>query len=139
MRREAPAVRTGNGAAGDRALLGRLGLRVRVVRTRRQMSQDDLAQLAGLDRTYVSRVERGAHNVTVLTLIRVAEALDVVPGELLDSAVADDEHFMGLPRRRIMATNPPAVTQAKLPVHGSTLDGFRSPGGNAGSQDYSQG
>jgi transcriptional regulator with XRE-family HTH domain len=56
-------------------------------------------EAAGLDRTYVSRVERGAHNVTVLTLIRLAEALDVAAGELLDSAV-DDDRFAGLRTRR---------------------------------------
>jgi transcriptional regulator with XRE-family HTH domain len=80
----------------DTALLRRLGLRVKVLRTHRQLSQEELAQAAGLDRTYVSRVERGAHNVTVLTLIRVAEAPDITPGELLDSAVDDDDRVAGL-------------------------------------------
>jgi transcriptional regulator with XRE-family HTH domain len=84
----------------DTALLRRLGLRVKVLRTHRQLSQEELAQAAGLDRTYVSRVERGAHNVTVLTLIRVAEALDVAAGELLDSAVDDDDRTAGLRTRR---------------------------------------
>jgi len=75
-------------AAGsaDRAFLRRLGLRVKVLRTARSMSQERLAEAAGLDRTYVSRIERGAHNVTVLTLVRVAEVLDVSAGQLLDSA-----------------------------------------------------
>ncbi len=70
----------------DRAFLRRLGLRVKVLRTARRMSQEHLAEAAGLDRTYVSRIERGAHNVTVLTLVRVADVLDVSAGQLLDSA-----------------------------------------------------
>jgi transcriptional regulator with XRE-family HTH domain len=55
------------GSGADATLLRRLGLRVKVLRTHRQLSQEELALAAGLDRTYVSRVERGAHNVTVLT------------------------------------------------------------------------
>ena len=82
----------------DRRYLKRLGLQVRVLRTARELTQDQLADLAGLDRTYISRVERGAHNITVLTLVRVAQALDVAPGELLDSA-AEDSRFTGLGRK----------------------------------------
>jgi transcriptional regulator with XRE-family HTH domain len=86
-------------AASEAALLARLGLRVKVVRTSRRMTQDELAQAAGLDRTYISRIERGAHNITVLTLTRIAEALDVAPGELLDSAITNDDRVTGLPTR----------------------------------------
>ena len=48
-------------AACEAELLHRLGLWVKVVRTSRRMTQDELAQAAGLDRTYISRIERGAH------------------------------------------------------------------------------
>jgi transcriptional regulator with XRE-family HTH domain len=41
------------------------------------MSQKQLGAAAELDRTYVSRVERGEHNVTLLTLARLAGALQV--------------------------------------------------------------
>ncbi len=82
---DAAPVIHGAGTA-DRAFLRRLGLRVKVLRTARRMSQEHLAEAAGLDRSYVSRIERGAHNVTVLTLVRVADVLDVSAGRLLDSA-----------------------------------------------------
>ena len=68
------------------AYLQRLGMRIKVARTAAKMTQDDLAVAAGIDRTYVSRVERGEHNVTVLTLIRLADVLGVPAGELLDGA-----------------------------------------------------
>jgi len=56
----------------DHDYLNHIGLRLRVLRTAQRLSQDQLADLAGLDRTYVSRLERGQHNVTVLVLERLA-------------------------------------------------------------------
>ncbi len=69
--------------AEQAAYLRRLGLHIRVLRTARQLSQQELAERAGMDRTYVSRLERGQHNVTVLVLVRLAGALRVAGGELL--------------------------------------------------------
>jgi transcriptional regulator with XRE-family HTH domain len=84
----------------DRAFLVRLGLRLKVLRTARRMSQAALAEAAGLDRTYVSRIERGGHNVTVLTLVRVAEVLDMPAGQLLDGAWDVDPVGRSWPGRR---------------------------------------
>ena len=67
----------------DHVYLARLGLRLRVLRVERHLTQDQLADRAGLHRTYVSRLERGQHNVTVLILGRLAGALGVQCQELL--------------------------------------------------------
>jgi transcriptional regulator with XRE-family HTH domain len=50
------------------------------------MSQESLALLAEVDRSYLGRVERGDNNVAVLTLIRIAKALDVTTVELMKQA-----------------------------------------------------
>ncbi len=89
------------------AYLQRLGLRVKVARTALRMTQDDLGVAAGLDRTYVSRVERGEHNVTVLTLIRIADVLGVPAGQLLDSA------RVGERTQPTQALPPPPVARAE--------------------------
>jgi transcriptional regulator with XRE-family HTH domain len=47
-------------------------------------SQEDLADEAGLHRTYVSGIERKVRNPTVTILERLAKALKVTPGRLLD-------------------------------------------------------
>lgn len=47
-------------------------------------SQEALADLAGLHRTYVSSAERGLRNVSLTNILRLAKALDVTPGQLLD-------------------------------------------------------
>jgi transcriptional regulator with XRE-family HTH domain len=46
------------------------------------MSQEDLANSAMVHRTYVSDVERGVRNISVLTLERLANALDIPLGAL---------------------------------------------------------
>ena len=56
---------------------------VRVKRKAAGLSQEDLAHEAGVDRTYVSQVERRQRNLTISVLARLAAALHVAPAELL--------------------------------------------------------
>jgi transcriptional regulator with XRE-family HTH domain len=60
-----------------------VGRNVRQNRERLGVSQEELAFRAGLHRTYVSGVERGVRNPTVLIVGRLAKALEVEPGALL--------------------------------------------------------
>jgi transcriptional regulator with XRE-family HTH domain len=59
-------------------------MKVRVLRTKRHWSQEELADRAGLHRTYLSSLERGLRNPTITVVARIAEALGVSMGELLD-------------------------------------------------------
>lgn len=63
--------------------LKELGNRVREVRHSRGWSQEQLADLSGIHRTYVSSLERGQRNVSVLTLSRIAKGLRVTAAFLL--------------------------------------------------------
>ncbi len=49
----------------------------------RTMSQERLAERAGLHRTYVGHVERGEVNVALFNIVRIAAALKVDPAELV--------------------------------------------------------
>jgi len=60
-----------------------VGLNVRRVRNAKGWSQEELAFRSGLHRTYVSGVERGARNPTVLVIGRLADTLGVPPAHLL--------------------------------------------------------
>lgn len=71
-------------AIGDRnQLLVLVGDRIRQARIRAGISQEHLAHLADLDRSYVGGVERGHRNISALNIIKLAIALKVQPGELL--------------------------------------------------------
>ena len=63
----------------------RLARNLRNLRLGRDWSQEELAARSGLDRTYVSGVERGVRNPTVEVLDRLARALGVTIGALTDS------------------------------------------------------
>lgn len=68
----------------DQAFLTALGQRIREVRQTRGYSQEALALRAGVDRTYVSSLERGKRNVSALIVRRLAKALAVRPRDLWD-------------------------------------------------------
>lgn len=50
------------------------------------MSQEALANLSGVDRSHMGKIERGERNVTLLNIERVAKALDRLPSQLLIDA-----------------------------------------------------
>lgn len=52
-----------------------LGQRIRARRSEMGMSQEGLAHAAGLDRSYVGRIERGEHNLTFVALVRLCRAM----------------------------------------------------------------
>jgi transcriptional regulator with XRE-family HTH domain len=61
----------------------RFGVHLRKVRREKGISQESLADLAGLHRTYVSSVERGERNVTLQTIEKLAKALGVSMSRLM--------------------------------------------------------
>lgn len=63
--------------------LKNLGLSIKLERVRRRLSQEELAERAGLHRTYIGMVERAERNITVVNLALIAKALGVSIGSLL--------------------------------------------------------
>lgn len=62
----------------------RLARNLRRLRQQKSWSQEEFAFRADIHRTYVSDLERGARNPTITVVDRLATALDVKLGELLD-------------------------------------------------------
>ncbi|HEY5623297.1 MAG TPA: shikimate kinase, partial [Gammaproteobacteria bacterium] len=64
-------------------LLGRLGEHVRSLRAHRGMTRRVLARRSGVSERYLAQLEQGKGNISVVLLARVAAALRVEPGDLL--------------------------------------------------------
>lgn len=71
------------------ALTRTLSENVRAARSARHISQEELADLCGLHRTYIGSVERGERNATLSTLEVLAEALGVSVVSLLTPGLHD--------------------------------------------------
>jgi transcriptional regulator with XRE-family HTH domain len=66
-------------------LLRRVGERLRRARLAKGLSQEALAHTANMDRSYVSGLERGEFNVSLLALAKLARILDLRLGALVES------------------------------------------------------
>lgn len=65
-------------------IIGRLSINLRSLRQARGWSQEQLAFEAGIHRTYISDLERGARNPTITVIGKLATTLGVKVGQLLD-------------------------------------------------------
>jgi transcriptional regulator with XRE-family HTH domain len=61
---------------------GLFGAKLRELREKRGLSQQQLADLSGMHRNYISDVERGARNACLVNILKLATALGVAPREL---------------------------------------------------------
>jgi transcriptional regulator with XRE-family HTH domain len=59
------------------------GYRIRQIRKEKGLSQESLAAICKLDRTYIGGVERGERNVSLRNIDIIARALDVTMSELM--------------------------------------------------------
>ncbi|MEI7752287.1 MAG: helix-turn-helix transcriptional regulator [Candidatus Omnitrophota bacterium] len=69
--------------AVDNELLKSIGRNIRSYRKKVNISQEELAYLAGIDRSYLGSVERGERNVSAINIKKIAEALKLKAGCLL--------------------------------------------------------
>ena len=65
------------------SIIIRFGKRIREERTKKDLSQEQLAELANVHRTYIGMIERGEKNITLINIERIAKALKISVSELL--------------------------------------------------------
>ena len=73
-----------------------VGATIKDVRERRKMTQTTAAELAGIDRVFLARVEAGRRMPSVVTLVKLAAVLEVPPADFLKRltpAVIADLHL----------------------------------------------
>jgi len=71
--------------ANDPALIA-LGAAIRRCRRAQRVSQEELAHRSAIDRSYMSSIERGGQNPGILSILRVAHAMDMTMTELMAEA-----------------------------------------------------
>ena len=68
-------------------MLKSFGLHLKQIRLNKNYTQEQLADLSDLDRTYISGVERGVRNISLINIIKLSRALEISPSELLNFKV----------------------------------------------------
>lgn len=67
-----------------------IGLRVKQYRNQLGLSQEMLAAAIGLERTSITNVEKGIQKVSLLTLYRIADYLDITIYDLIPATITND-------------------------------------------------
>jgi transcriptional regulator with XRE-family HTH domain len=62
----------------------RFGKKIKELRSKRALSQEDFADICGLDRTYISGIERGIRNVSLKNIEIIANALETNISKLFE-------------------------------------------------------
>ena len=68
----------------DDDIIERIGLNITIIRERQGLTQENLAELAGLHRAYIGQIERGEKNIGLKNLQKIANGLNVSVHTLLD-------------------------------------------------------
>lgn len=71
-------------------ILEMIGKHIKELRGEKKLSQQALAELAGISYKYLGEIERGQVNLSVEILVKIAESLKVNPGALLDDVISDE-------------------------------------------------
>lgn len=71
-------------------VLEKIGKHIKDLRGEKKLSQQALSELAGISYKYLGEIERGQVNLSVEILIKIAESLQVTPGELLNDVINDE-------------------------------------------------
>jgi transcriptional regulator with XRE-family HTH domain len=104
----------------DRETLGHLGGRIRLLREERGLSQEKLAERAGLTSKFLGEVERVETNPSTTSIARLAAALSVSVGDLF----AAGDHLLPVPTTQL------DQVQESYRSLGLAIEGLRSPDGS---------
>jgi transcriptional regulator with XRE-family HTH domain len=67
----------------EQQIKNRFGKVLRELRTKQGLSQEQLALDSGLDRTYISMLERGKRQPSLTTIFAIAENLNIAPSKIV--------------------------------------------------------
>lgn len=65
------------------SILKLIGQNISSERKKQKLTQEDLAGLTEIDRTYISEIENGHKNTSILNFVKICKALDIEPNDLI--------------------------------------------------------
>lgn len=68
----------------EKEVLIAFGLKIKGIRLSLNLSQEEFAEKCGLHRTYISSLERGERNVSLLNIVKICESIKINPDKLLE-------------------------------------------------------
>ena len=74
----------------EKNILLQFGKHVKKIRQEKGLSQEQLALIADLDRTYISGIERGKRNVSLINLFKIAKSLDIPTYEIISFELGNE-------------------------------------------------
>lgn len=77
-----PSPRSHSPQSSTSSPLELLGRTVREIRTEKGLTQEEVAEMCGVNRTFIIAVEKGRQNASVMSLVKISAALGVLPSEL---------------------------------------------------------
>ncbi|MCA1510246.1 helix-turn-helix transcriptional regulator [Bradyrhizobium sp. NBAIM01] len=85
----------------DTAAAGRIGARLRASRRQKNMTLDELAETTGLNKGFLSRIEKDAKAPSIATVMKLSRALDIPVARLFGEQVGDsDIHLVRAANRK---------------------------------------
>jgi transcriptional regulator with XRE-family HTH domain len=67
-----------------------LGIKVKTLREDLKISQEQLADSCQFDRTYISLIERGKRNISLINLLKLSKGLNITPSKLIEDLEYDN-------------------------------------------------
>jgi len=100
-----------------------VGERIQSYRRNAGLTQEKLAEIAGIHHTYVGQLERGEKNATLETIEKVARALDITFEALFEAIIAGDaDSSTALEVYQLIATRPDKEQRLLLEILKKVLE-----------------
>ena len=70
-----------------KVILKRMGARIKLARIKKGLTQSQLSELISVDPSYISNIENGKKNISVVVLVRLVDELGITPNDLLCDSI----------------------------------------------------
>ena len=84
------------------SLVKLVGIKIKEIRKSKKLTQDQLAEKCGIQTSYLTGVERGDRNITLQTLEKVIEGLEIVPANIFNFEGLKSNNIVNLEKKDLL-------------------------------------